>query len=374
MPQDRADEVRALAARPFNWDELFLIAAENSIASLLEPQLHAIVPAALGPSRSERWKDERRANAAQCLRLTAGLIEALAEFRLRSIPAIPYKGPVLAAQAYGDVALREFDDLDIVVRQRDMENAHRAMRALGFRPKFASELSPGPAAPLIPGEYKYHDEARDVIVELHTELTMRHFPVVPGLDAFFERRTPVVLSGHEVRTFSPEDALLALSVHGAKDFWSRLSWIADISELIQSHALIDWDEVLRRAECLRAQRMVRLALWLAASLLDAPLPQEVVSLLRKDPIAKRVAMEIGRRLLTRRPCPAHASSRFCFRLRMLPGVVAPWRYAGRLAVAPAEDWLAVRLPKPLAPFHALLRPLRLTQKLRKVRRHEADSR
>ena len=50
---------------------------------------------------------------------------------------------------------------------------------------------------------------------------------------------------------------------------------------------------------------------------------------------------------------------------MVPGTMAGWRDAVRLAVAPAEeDWLMMRLPVPLAPLYIVLRPLRLLRKYR----------
>ena len=36
---------------------------------------------------------------------------------------VPVKGPVLASTAYGDIAMREFVDLDILVRPSDVASA-----------------------------------------------------------------------------------------------------------------------------------------------------------------------------------------------------------------------------------------------------------
>ncbi|MGH9770252.1 MAG: nucleotidyltransferase domain-containing protein [Candidatus Acidiferrales bacterium] len=360
---ESARKIRILAAGALDWERLFSDAAEHSLMPLLDRHLHEIMPAALTPPQNRRWKEAIHANAVRCLRLTASLMEALGEFSLRSIPAIPYKGPVLAAQAYGDVALRAFDDVDVILRQKDMPRAHDAMCRLGYRPRFPPDLEPGVSGALVPGEYKYYSEARDVIVELHTEKTLRHFPVEPDLDDFLERRVAVAMSGHELRTFAPEDALIALSIHGAKDFWGRMSWITDIAELIQSHPQLDWDRVATRGESLRAQRMLHLGLILAASLLDAPLPEDVVRAIKGDEIAGRVAKELEQKLLTDGQRPWSASARFRFRARMLTNPIAGWRYAARLAVAPAEeDWQMLRLPAPLAPLYFFLRPLRLLQK------------
>ncbi|MGH9714372.1 MAG: nucleotidyltransferase domain-containing protein [Candidatus Acidiferrales bacterium] len=358
-----AEKIRALVANPLDWACVLSEAAENSITPLVERQLSAVAPDGLPPESMTQLKTASRANTVRCLFLTAELHRILNLFGAAGILAIPYKGPVLAQQAYDDITLREFEDLDIILCQRDLPRAHEIILGLGYQAKFPWILSPGAAASLVPGEYNYHDLERRIMVELHTEITLRHFPVVPDLDDFSRRLVSVNLSGHRVQTFRPEDALTILSIHGSKDFWERLSWIADISELIQAHPQLNWDAVWRSAERLRAQRMLHLGLALAASLLDAPLPPEVLKAATADPAVTAVTREVEMRLLSRRPPGLHAAGRFHFRRRLVPGTLAGWRYALRLAVVPAEeDWMMVGLPAPLAPLYIVLRPLRLLRK------------
>jgi Uncharacterised nucleotidyltransferase len=358
-----AEEIRQCAAGPLDWDFLLSEAAGNSVTPLLARQLSASAADVLAPAQIKRLEDAARANAVRSLILVAELVKIMDAFRSEGIQAIPYKGPVLAVQAYGDVTLREFEDLDIVLRQRDMPKANDVLTGLGFRPKFPWILSPGATSALVPGEYNYCDEDRRMMVELHTELTLRHFPVPPDLNDLARRLVPVALSGHDVWTFAPEDALPILCIHGSKDFWERISWIADLSELVQAHAQLDWDRVFLCAESLRARRMLHLGLALAVELLGAPLPDAILSRVRDDRTAASVAAEVQHRLLSRAWPRLDAAWRFRFRRRMLPGTLAGWRYAIRLAVVPAEeDWLTMRLPRPLAPLYVALRPLRLLRK------------
>jgi hypothetical protein len=358
-----AEEIYRLTEASVDWDYLLSEAAENSVTPILDAQLRAHASNRVPPEQRERLTAACRANTVRSLFLTAELTKILEAFRSQDIQVTPYKGPVLAAQAYGDVTRREFEDLDIVLRQRDMLKAHEAMLALGYRPKFDWILSADAAASLVPGEYNYRDEARRVMVELHTEITLRHFPVVPDLDELALNRVAVTLSGHEVLTFSPEDGLPLLCIHGSKDFWERLSWIADISELIQGYPALDWDAALHRAESLHAERMLHLGLALANRVLGAPLPKEIATRVAADDVAIEVANEVSARLLSRELPVLDAPGRFNFRRRMLTTAYSGWRYAIRLAVVPAEeDWLMMRLPRALAPLYLVLRPFRLLKK------------
>jgi hypothetical protein len=179
-----ASTIREILAGALDWDFLLWEAEENSITPLLDRHLSTVAPDAAPAAAQEQLKKTCRANTVRCLYLTAELINILRLFQSQNIPAIPYKGPVLAAQAYGDVALREFEDLDIILRQCDVPKAHEIIVSLGYKPKFDWILSPGAAASLVPGEYNYRDESRRAMVELHTEITLRHFPIKPDLDAF----------------------------------------------------------------------------------------------------------------------------------------------------------------------------------------------
>ena len=356
-------KIVALLNENLDWAYVLDQAEENSIIPLLGRQLQALPVGAVPPLVLERLKDACRANTIRCLFLTAELNKIFDLFHSRGIRAIAYKGPALAMQAYGDMTLRQFEDLDIIVRQGDLPKANEVMLGLGYLPRFDWIVSSGVPSSIIPGEYNYRDEKRRIMVELHTELTLRHFPEVANLEDFSSRLTLVKLNDREICTFSVEDALIILSLHGTKDFWERLSWITDISELIQRHPNLDWSVTLERANVLQTERMLHVALLLAINLMNTPLPEEIRHRLRSDRTANELASEVWAALMRRNYISLNAKGRFNFRRRMLPGTLHGWRYAVRLSVVPAEeDYEMIRLPAILSPLYIALRPLRLLRK------------
>jgi hypothetical protein len=356
-------KIAALLDGNLDWGYVLDQAEENSVTPLLGRQLQALPAGAASPPVLERLKNACRANTIRCLFLTAELIKIFDLFHSRGIRAIAYKGPALAMQAYGDMTLRQFEDLDIIVRQSDLPKANEVMLGLGYRPRFDWIVSSGIPSSVIPGEYNYRDEKRRIMVELHTELTLRHFPEVPDLEDFSKRLTFVRLNEREIPTFSVEDALIVLSLHGTKDFWERFSWIADISELIQRYPNLDWNVTIERAKALQAERMLHVALSLAINFMVTPLPDEIQRRLRADRTANDLASEVVAGLMRRNYISLSAKGRFNFRRRMLPGTLDGWRYAVRLSVVPAEeDYEMIRLPGALSPLYIALRPLRLLRK------------
>jgi hypothetical protein len=360
MTSSAASQIRKIACEPLRWDFLLRAAAENSILPLLAVHLPAIVPDAFAREQFAQLKTAARAAGIRSLQLSAELIRVLGTLQTKRILALPYKGPVVAMQAYGDLALREFEDLDIIVPQRDMARANQVLLALNYQPRSPWLFD---SAALIPGEYKYADPGRRLIVELHTELTLRHFPVAPDLDEMSKNAINVAIGGHEVRTFSAEDTLVLLCVHGSKDFWERISWIADVSEFAQRVAHLNWERVFDRAQDLKATRMVLLGLVLASHLLETPLPDDVRARIESDAMPATLAKQIAQRLLTDDRSGRTAAQSFRYRRQMVRGALDSWSYGLRLATAPAEeDWTMVRLPRALAPLYFVLRPFRLFRK------------
>ena len=81
-----------------------------------------------------------RYNAVNALLLTTELEKILAALEENEIPVIPYKGVTLGERLYGDAALRESGDIDIIVhRQRCDRDAKHILLSLEYRPLY--ELS-----------------------------------------------------------------------------------------------------------------------------------------------------------------------------------------------------------------------------------------
>lgn len=353
---DTVERILAIASGELDGNALFGAASEHTLTSLVCKNLLDCAAAALPTAWRERFSRSYFECSCRNLALTAELFRVLAALESCGVSATPYKGPVLAAQAYGDVALREFSDLDIIVRQTQIVAAHRALLDLGFSAEI-SEIEPSPSPRRVPGQYVFRKGA-GTLVELHSERTLRYFPVPLDLDALCARRRPITLAGRQVLTFSPEDTLLLLSVHGSKHLWDRLSWIADIAALT-ARSRLDWALLLDRARSWRVERMQLLGVGLAVRLFEAAPPTEVIDCLERDKVSRRMIEQISGRFFSPQKIQPGVFSRFAFRVRMRGDLTQGLPYAIRLALMPTEvDRGQRRLPEPL---YALLRPLRLAR-------------
>ena len=353
-----AKQIVTLAAAELDWDAILSAASEHSLLPIFCRNIEEYGGEALCSSLRRRFSEEFLRNSCRNLALTAELFRVLEALESRGVCATPYKGPVLAAQAYGDAAMRQFSDLDIIVPERQIVAADDALLARGFRP-LISGVEPQAGGRQVPGQYAYRSDA-ETLVELHTELTLRYFPRGLDLTRLVERRERVQIAGRQVPTFSPEDTLLLLCVHGSKHFWERLGWIADIAALSRATRPLDWTMSMERARKWGIRRMVLLGAGLAERLFQTPLPNEVTDYLRTDTTARRLIDGICRRIFAAKPAELGVFSRFAFRVRMRGSLGQGLPYAARLALMPTEFDRGGHA-RYLEPVYALLRPLRLAR-------------
>src|SRR6202040_1346989 len=99
----------------------------------------------------------------------------------------------------------------------------------------------------------------------------------------------VAIDGREVPALSLEDELILICVHGAKHFWERLMWIADVAALISGKQSPDWGRVITVAREVGAERILRLGLRLASEVLGAELPAQLEASVRSDRAVTRLA-------------------------------------------------------------------------------------
>jgi len=344
-----------------DWVYLLTTAFRHGLLPLLYRQLQAICPELVPPIWMEDLRDHFHRLAQRNLFLASELCTILEQLQADGVMAVPWKGPTLAASAYGNLALREFVDLDFLLREEDIPKAHTPLLALGYRPQFYRKNGRGMVRLRDAGQYPFTREDGKSLVELHSEITLRHFPVPPDLLRVWKRLESTALGGKTIPTLSLEDLLLFLCVHGAKDFWKQLKWICDISELVGIPERINWGQLLERAGRLGCEPMLFLGLYLASDLLGASLPKQVSDRVRTDAV-KSAAAQVRRHLFQNPHRSPGVWGRWWFRVRMQERVWDGLRYCLRLAATPTdEDYAVVRLPDPLFPLYFVLRPVRLAK-------------
>src|SRR2546421_2242639 len=283
--EDDAARIKSLAAEALDWNYLFRLAQRHAVLPLLHRNISEHARDFAPQPFRQKLRDKFRENATRNLLLAGELVRIAQLFESEGVPVLAYKGPALAVSAYGDLSLRRFVDLDIVVRARDVRRAGELLRSLGFR--LSDGLSESQEKFLLRRQHNiaYTRDAGRFIVELHWGLASEKFAELPVGEDVWERAGTLAFGGDEVRCLSAEDLLLALCVHGAKHLWERLAGGCDVAELLNSRAGLDWGGVLRRAQDTHTERMLLLCLRLPNRPLGAALPESMREAIQADPTA-----------------------------------------------------------------------------------------
>jgi len=354
---ERIPELISLGVR---WDVLLEQAEFHNVEPLVCAKLlefRVSLPANLEGDLERRFAT----NAQRSLRLTRELARITACLENHSVDAIPYKGPALAQAIYGDVAMRQFSDLDILIRVSEYDRAAEAVRELGYEPA-ARLRAPVERAWLKTGYERGFDGPQGKnLLELQWRAAPGFYAVDIDVVDWFRRATCSSLGERKVRALSPEDLLLALCVHASKHAWMRLGWICDIGGVTQSQR-IDYDVVRERAAVLGILRIIEVSLEMAHRLLGRAVP------LQLEPKAVGGVQDLCDRVtrIVARGTDYETESLEYFRLMLALRERASdrWRFGWRLLSTPSVgEWEAVTLPGALFPLYRVVRLWRVGMRL-----------
>lgn len=363
-PAHRDAIARIVADGGVDWELVLRLAVRHGLAPLAHRHLESVAPRAVPKDvRAALWGRQEatlRRNRAMAVEL-ADIVEFLAE---HGIAAIAYKGPTLALAAYGDLGLREFADLDILMQARNICSAKELLLSRGYVAQHP--LAPDQERALVRSRRLYElplvDRARGLMVELH----WRADPEVPIVDlddeGCWKRLSAMRLDGREVRVFAPRELLPILCLHGTKHFWFCLGWLVDAAELVRGHPSLDWEAILADAGRLGCERRIGVGLRLMQEFLDVALPP-AARRLADDGEVRALAATIGAGLFEPQERAIGVAEAFMLNLRLRESPARRVRYfLGTLLTPGWGEWLRWPLPRALFFLYYPLRAARLAAK------------
>lgn len=351
--------VRELAATEVDWEYLFLIARRHAVVPLLYRQLDQHAADLIPHDQLSRLKKHYLENSARNTLLTAELCRVVELFFEAGIEAIPYKGPVLASFAYGNLALRRFVDLDIIVKKTDVLRARQILLDQGYAPTKSLSLTQQELLLRTQHNMQFSRDNGRLIIELHWEVAPHLFASAVSGDKLWDNLITIDLNGTNVNTLNAEDLLFSLCVHGSRHLWERLGWICDVAELLARHRF-DWSSLLERAENSNSERMFLLGLFLAEKLLNAPLPDEVKQRCLNDKQLESLAASVAEHLFNGAiHVPATSREIFKYNLAVRKSLSARARYLVHMLRPTDSDLGARSFPRGFTFAYYLVRPFRL---------------
>lgn len=289
--------IEILLQQEINWNQLIEKTSRHGVMPLFYKSLNNIN--CVSRHNLYKLKSKFLDNLKKNILLARELQEVLVLFDQHEIAAIPFKGATLAISVYGNLSLRQFSDLDILVNERDFIKAKNLLINREYYSNDNWFFNEKQEVSFIQsmGEHSFVNKEKQVDIDLHIRLVAGYlFNLSANLDYFWERIETVSILDRQVATFKAEENLIYLCIHGTKSFWEKLIWICDVAELINKNNDLNWHDLLKKSEELGCLRMLLLGCFLANNLLSTKLPPEIIDQIDRDQHINYLALIVEQKL------------------------------------------------------------------------------
>lgn len=369
--------ILALLRTELDWDAVHRLAIQHGTLALLHTHLMREFAQECTASVLNQQRDTCSRATTKNLFLLGELSRIQSACVKRGVRLMTFKGPALAAEAYGSLALRTFNDIDLLIHPAEYESTRQSLYELGYSldPKLDDAQQSFKLSQK--GTLTFRSPSGGY-VDLHTHLLDPAFPFPANFDELWERRRNIDVAGVNVVTMAHEDLCVYLAVHGAKHQWGLVGWVLDLALLMEAASISEWTSVERRAQALGQSRLLTLGVNVARAVLGTERPTNDTARGERDDLdqrlvdmAHRLSKAMGNEKIGESPL---AYVRYQYQCcRSIRGVL---RLSESMLFQPhLTDWQFMRLPRPLWACYLLLRPMRLLMvRLFNLRKHKSRRR
>ena len=248
------------------WDQIHIYSESMHVTPLLFYRLKKYSKILPPKEIYEQLRLRYLVNAAKNFHLETKLKQVLEALEKENIPVIPLKGIILANTVYENPAMREMNDIDILVRWEDIKISIIVLESLGYRASAPYHFDDESML------YDHHSPVfineSGTMLELHWNITDA-FNVSPeGLNLgklFWEQAQKGTFLGETAYLLPPSVLIfhcaIHLSIQHAFNFGMRE--IYDIEELYLKYShCIDWKQLMKRSDNLGLLRPLMISLTL----------------------------------------------------------------------------------------------------------------
>jgi hypothetical protein len=354
--------IKNIADSALNWDLVYEIALDQRTLLILSQTCKKVIPNKIPSIIAEKFKSISFQNVARNLHFLNFVLNIILLFKRKDIDVIPFKGLMTAQGLYGDIGLRFFSDIDLLVKKDKASEAWFLLKKNGFKPELDLNIHQIKKYIDVEDNISFFNKKK-ITMELHWEMSGTYLPNPLVFEDIEDRLKTITIEKQRIKDISPEDLLIYLCIHGAKHGWEYLEQICSVSELLKTKKDLDWSLVETLSAKWRCSNILLLGLNLAKVLFKAPLPGEISLKIREN----KMIMDISQTVLNNMFNSHHESLSFLrperfanLHIKIKDQLFDKILYFLRLAFRPTKkEWLYFPVWAPLSFTHYLLRPIRL---------------
>jgi hypothetical protein len=356
-------DITSLANKGIDWEYLIETAHSHKLQYLLYRSLNKACPELVPSEDLKKLELDYAANAKDSLFIFGKLLSILKLLKNNDISALPFKGPVLAAMVYGDYALRQFGDLDILIDRENVLRAIKIFKDHGFQPEIDLNQKQLVAYAVKKSSIALISSISGLTVDLHWEMSGSYtfYPFL--LNSMESNLVHECIAGKHIRQPCKEDMVVYLCLNGTRDCWEDMESLSSLAGLVQSTKELDWMRIGGLAKRMRCERILHLGLFLVCDLFDVELPEDVMKRVKKNPVVPGLASTVYNTLFKENNGSSEfeINSKFSmFHFKVRDRWSEKFRYGKNIILgATAQEWTRVPVPGKFSFVYGILRPIRL---------------
>jgi len=203
------------------------------------------------------------------------LVNIVRTFQKKGVEVIPYKGTILALEAFEDVGAREMSDIDFLMKVEDFPIIKAYFLSRGFVPtKVVPDYF---ESRFFEQNFEYNFDLFDgdqrlYHVEPHWQTGSKRLQTHMNFHDIKPLTATKKVLGVEMNVLTPEGLLISTCLHhGGGDRWNTLKSVADIAAILHrfQHEL-DWNLLFQHTKRMRVTNIVLLGIQMAITLFRLP--------------------------------------------------------------------------------------------------------
>jgi len=218
---DEAQIQSHCSSHEIDWSRFLRLVRDHHVVSLANLNLSRAATPLAPVETLSKLREQTQFIAGRNMFLVRELLSVSSRLSEQKIRMIAFKGPMLAAGVYGSLALRSCGDLDLLVREEDVQQIKKSMVATGMRPIFPTStpqeieyllsLDEETERAYFRSHWEYHLLRDDWLnIDLHWRIMPPEMSLHFDHDELWRRSTPLSVAGQSIPGLSMEDQLLVL--------------------------------------------------------------------------------------------------------------------------------------------------------------------
>lgn len=292
MEEDTKLRVKELLNEALNWNYILDCSKKQGVSPLLYWNLSKIsnvkdVPYEIMNDLEKMYYS----NLAHNMLLYAELGKILKAFKRADINTVVMKGAFLAEEVYQNMSLRSMSDIDLLIRETDLQKAKKELNNLKY---FVTIVFPTKLhkqfRTAVSEELSFANEIKKVVIDVHWNIQPPQSCYKIKIDEFWNNVKQVKIMGIETLTFAPENILQHLCLHVDKHnnlstapSANPLRDYCDIAEVTRHYEkIINWNYFLESSKNFGIEEPVFQGLYIPNKYFGAFVPEDVLDKLNSS--------------------------------------------------------------------------------------------